>query len=75
MHQIKMTSQVSMTFNQMILYFEVNGFVESNSPKNRKKLYQYLEIKESNTGLKSLDIPMEEVTCVDGLVERVLVGI
>lgn len=35
----------SMTFSQMLNFFETNGYVETNSPKNRKKLYRYLEEK------------------------------
>lgn len=36
----------SMTFEKTVKYFEDNGFVESNTPKNRKKFYQYLKDKE-----------------------------
>lgn len=32
----------SMLYSDMLTYFLDNGVVESNSPKNRKKLYDYL---------------------------------
>lgn len=40
-----MTHQ-SMKLADMIIAFEHDGVVESNSPKNRKKLYEYLNLKE-----------------------------